>query len=127
MLNPSTADDKIDDPTIRRCMGFARREGYFGINVVNLYALRATNPKTVQTASDPVGPENDSYIQGICLACGEVIVAWGRWTFARQRIQEVSEMLSGVTLKCLGINKDGSPKHPLYVPKNAVFVPWERQ
>lgn len=61
MLNPSTADATQDDPTIRRCMGFARRWGYGGITVVNLYAYRATNPRDLLTAADPVGPENDRY------------------------------------------------------------------
>ncbi len=126
MLNPSTADGMVDDPTIRRCMNFARREGYYGIAVVNLFAYRATDPKTVCFAKDPVGPNNDDYIKR-CLSYGDVIAAWGSEVFARSRAREVQKMLAGVAIKCLGMNKDGSPKHPLYVPKNTLFTPWSGQ
>ena len=127
MLNPSKANGEIDDPTIRRCMGFARRAGYCGIHIVNLFALRSTDPAGVELAKNPVGPENDSYIKRICLTSGEVIAAWGAWHFARKRTRYVAEMLPCVMLKCLETNKDGSPKHPLFVPKNAPLVPWEGQ
>lgn len=124
MLNPSTADHAVDDPTIRRCMGFARREGYCGIDVVNLYALRATDPSELCAAADPVGPENDAYLLR-CLANGEAVAAWGSVPFARERILHVLSLLRGVKMFCLGANKDGSPKHPLYVPKNAALALWE--
>ncbi len=126
MLNPSTADGTVDDPTIRRCMGFAKREGYYGIEIVNLYALRSTDPTEVALSQDSaIGTENDHYISKISLSCGDVVAAWGAWIFARERARQVAEMLRGVTIKCLGVNKDGSPKHPLYVPKGAAFIPWE--
>lgn len=123
MLNPSTADDTIDDPTIRRCMAFARREGYHGIEVVNLFALRSTDPTEVALNQETaVGPDNDNFIRKIALSCGEVVAAWGAWIFARERSRKVSEMLGGVTIKCLGMNKDGSPKHPLYIPSGAPLI-----
>jgi hypothetical protein len=124
MLNPSTADAEIDDPTIRRCMGFARREGYYGITVVNLFAMRATSPSSLRRALHTVGPKNDAYIAR-CLGCGDVVAAWGSNFCARYRVRDVFRLLPGVVLKCLGVNKDGSPKHPLYVPKDTPLVSWE--
>ena len=77
MLNPSTADAEIDDPTIRRCMGFAKSWGRDGIEVVNLFAFQATSPKDMQTAADPVGPENEVHVEEAVAECFEVICAWG--------------------------------------------------
>jgi hypothetical protein len=127
MLNPSTADAEVDDPTIRRCMGFARREGCYGIRVVNLFAFRATNPAELLTAEDPVGALNNSYIEFHAFCGGSsspIVVAWGKHPAALPRLKHLP-MLRGRELLCLGTNKDGSPKHPLYVPGNAPLVPWE--
>lgn len=127
MLNPSTADATVDDPTIRRCMGFSRRETCYGIRVVNLFAFRATDPGELLCAEDPVGPLNNSYIEfhaGIGGSESPVVVAWGKHPAALPRLQQLP-VLRGQKLLCLGTNKDGSPKHPLYVPKNAPLVPWE--
>ena len=126
MLNPSTADANLDDPTIRRCMAFARREGFYGIRVFNLFALRSTDPKALRFAADPVGPENDSHLSR-CRMYGDVIAAWGSVPFAADRIRRVLSILRGSAVKCLGTNKDGSPKHPLYIPKNAPLIPWSGQ
>jgi len=127
MLNPSTADDKVDDPTIRRCMSFARREGYSGIHVVNLYAFRATDPKNITKIKDPerIGPANNFFIKQVVAECPEVVVAWGSHAFAQRRAKEVVKILSGVSIKCLGVNKDGSPKHPLFVPGNTQLIIWQ--
>ena len=125
MLNPSTADAEVDDPTIRRCMGFARREGCYGIRVVNLFALRATNPAEMSRVEDPVGPLNDSYIEFHAhINESPIVVAWGKHQGASQRLKALP-VLRGQKLLCLGTNKDGSPKHPLYVPKATALVPWE--
>ncbi|NYJ75100.1 DUF1643 domain-containing protein [Allobranchiibius huperziae] len=119
MLNPSTADADVDDPTIRRCIGFARREGCTGLVVVNLYAWRATKPADLWTADDPVGPENDEAISGALrlarLHGGPVIAAWG--AHARSdRVGAVRELTRGVVaLTCLGVTEGGHPRHPLYV------------
>jgi len=81
MLNPSTADAEVDDPTIRRCIGFARREGYGGIEVVNLYAFRATSPDDLWKAKDPCGPENEGHLISIARASvgygTPIVCAWG--------------------------------------------------
>lgn len=116
MLNPSTADATIDDPTIRRCVGFAKRELAGGLVVMNLFALRATDPSALRRAVDPVGPENDEYIKRL-LGDGyaTVVCAWGSDPFARTRASEFLRLMDGRPLHCLGITKNGSPKHPLYV------------
>src|SRR5690606_33929820 len=108
MLNPSTADASEDDPTIRRCISFAERIGGTELEVLNLFALRATDPKELLEAQrngvDPIGPENDEYLRRIS-PMSTVIVAWGAHPAARDRVQQV---LTGPLLRrelfCLGVN-----------------------
>lgn len=127
MLNPSTADATLDDPTIRRCIGFAKREGYGAVKVLNLYAFRATNPKALLTCDDPVGPENDDYLDSACLATPGrvpvVVAAWG--VHARpDRVAAVLELGEGADWRCLGTTKDGHPRHPLYVRGDQPLLPF---
>ncbi len=128
MLNPSTADADKDDPTIRRCMGFARRLGHGGIVVCNLFAYRATAPEVLSTVADPVGPMNDEEIVVACMA-RRVVAAWGAEPFARKRAADVTRRLkdAGVALYCLGVTKEGCPRHPLYVKGDALLIPLEAQ
>jgi hypothetical protein len=120
MLNPSTADADVDDPTIRRCLGFSRAWGYGGIIVVNLFAWRATDQSELDWVDDPVGPENDAHITA-CVGgpvLASVIAAWGKQPVSRRR--RATEVLTLIRSKrgnpgCLGVNTDGSPKHPLYL------------
>lgn len=125
MLNPSTADDTQDDPTIRRCIGFAKDHGYDGIHVVNLFALRSTNPAALAVDTDPVGPENDKYILE-AVRSGKLIAAWGSHRFAEERARHVSAMIEaeGRTLYSLGVTKSGQPRHPLYLPKDSPLDHW---
>ncbi len=134
MLNPSTADAAIDDPTIRRIAGsaerpgFARRWGYGGIVVHNLYALRATNPEVLLNYSgDAYGPRNDEFLGNNVADC--TIVAWGAHAAtlspkAVARIRVVAQ-LCRPHLFCLGTNANGSPKHPLYVPADRTPIRWQ--
>lgn len=120
MLNPSTADAQVDDPTIRRCMGFARSWGYDGIHVVNLFALRSPNPEdlrdNLEAGIDPVGPDNDRHVSEVCGRTAKCIAAWGAHPFARDRARAVMALKGvGSVVECLGTTKDGSPRHPLYV------------
>lgn len=127
MLNPSTADGYQDDPTIRRCMGFARREGCDELTVVNLYALRATRPVHLWEAADPVGPDNDRWLCDVTLEISYddptlVVAAWG--VHAKpDRVKRALELIE-LPISCLGHTKDGSPRHPLYLPKDAPLVPY---
>lgn len=135
MLNPSTADEVRNDPTIRKCRGFqavwAAGERGAACEVVNLFALRATDPAELPKHPDPVGPDNDSHIAGAALDVlsggGKVVFAWGANRFARERAAIVTASLAelGQPVYCLGTTKDGSPRHPLYVPYSQPLVPWE--
>jgi hypothetical protein len=123
MLNPSTADHERDDPTIRRCLDFARRWGCGSLRVVNLFALRSPDPAALRTAADAVGPENDGTILEACGA-GLTVAAWGAHPFAVRRVRRVLELLNGAgaRLRCLGVTKEGHPRHPLYVKGDVTLI-----
>lgn len=121
MLNPSTADEVQDDPTNRRTMNFAKREGFGCTVTVNLFAFRATNPQDMLAADDPVGPLNDQYILSEAKRADMIIAAWGTHGTHLKRDRAVLRMLQneGLLVHCLGVTKDGHPRHPLYLKKNA--------
>lgn len=125
MLNPSTADAEQNDPTIRRCIGFAKREGYGAIHVVNCFAFRATDPKALKLSGYPYGPENymhiDNVLAAACLYGVPIVCAWGNHYSGKtgKRLRE-----SGVDLVCLGKTKSGYPKHPLYLRADTPLEQW---
>lgn len=129
MLNPSTADAHQDDPTIRRCIGFARREGCNALLVLNLFAYRATSPENMKAAADPVGPENDAFLikhlNALYPSAGDKVVAgWGtHGSFARRdlHVMQLATAAAGVPLLHLGLTKEGHPRHPLYVKGDQPF------
>lgn len=123
-LNPSTADETNDDPTIRKCVGYAKRWGYGSLCMVNLFAFRATQPKDMLAAADPVGPENDATLQRLARSAAIIIAAWGNDGGHLGRDKVVIEMLPA--LHCLKRNKDGSPAHPLYLRGDATPYPMNR-
>lgn len=116
LLNPSKADAKIDDPTLRRCIGFAKRWGFGAITVVNLFALRATNPCQLWEVDDPVGPKTNHYLLREVMGCDRLVVGWGARGRLHNRDKQVLRLLKGYELWCFGENKDGTPVHPLYQP-----------
>lgn len=123
MLNPSTADGEEDDATIIKCVKYARRWGYGGLMVCNLYALRSTDPRGLWRAADPVGPANDRYLTlmfAMAASSGTAIIAgWGN-NARPDRIQEVLGLpLATKHLYALEVNQNGSPKHPLYIKDDA--------
>lgn len=125
MLNPSTADASEDDPTIRRCIGFAQREGCGALRVENLFAFRATNPDEMFRHSHTAVGATDRYIvQAVAECDGPLICAWGADKRARTRAGRVVEYLTegGAMPMCLGKSKDGSPRHPLYLKKDAPLI-----
>lgn len=113
-LNPSTADAYIDDPTVIRCIGFAQTWGYEGIEIVNLFAYRATDPSGMRASSDPIGPMNDQYIIKAAKKCAKIIACWGGKGNLLNREHQVKELLGKYQLYALKINNDNSPAHPLY-------------
>lgn len=124
MLNPSTADHIIDDPTIRRDIGFTRRLGGSELIVVNAYALRSTDPKELWKAVDPIGPDNDSWIKRCAQQVelsrdGIWICAWGAHIQLDRQRQVLDLIRPHVDPMALGVTKHGFPRHPLYLPKDA--------
>lgn len=125
LLNPSTAGAVKDDPTIRRCVGFAKRWGCGAIEVVNLFALRSPDPRSLFRGPDPIGPENDAHIMGSVTSGDIVVCAWGALGRLFGRGHEVQHMLTFARLKCLGETKSGQPRHPLYLRADAQLVKWD--
>jgi hypothetical protein len=112
-LNPSTADAENDDPTIRRCIRFARDWGYSGLLMLNTFAFRATDPDVMRVAPYPVGPLNDDCLRERTAKADLIIAAWGVLC-PLQREQAVCNLI-GKPIHCLGKSKEGRPKHPLYI------------
>lgn len=111
-LNPSTANEISDDPTIRRVVSFARSWGYGAVYMMNLFSFVTAYPEELLKAKNPVG-DNDMYLNVIGKMCSATVFAWGSFKEAKERAEIVMNMFPSAT--CLGINKNGTPKHPLYV------------
>lgn len=128
MLNPSTANEIENDPTVERCQTRALDMGFGGLQVVNIFAYRSTDPRVLYGLDDPVGPENDAAILEATREAKLVVCAWGKHGNLNNRGVEVTGMLraAGVQLNCLGTNQDGTPKHPLYVGYAALPSLYER-
>lgn len=112
-LNPSTADESDDDPTIRRCIRFAKDWGYGGLLMMNAYAFRATDPRKMKASMAPVGPYNDDALGYRRTQVGLIVAAWG-CNCSESREEAVCRAI-GQTVHCLGKTKAGRPKHPLYL------------
>ena len=117
MLNPSTADERVLDPTIRRCIGFAKSWDFGGIDVVNLFAWRSTRPDALRQVPDPVGPRNHVAIAAALRESSLVVAAWGNSLPAPERANDVYELAARLRtpIFCLGTTQSGEPRHPLYV------------
>lgn len=116
-MNPSKANEQFDDPTVRRCINFARREGAGRFVMLNVYGYRSTDASIIRKVSDPNGPDNDFWIKSYVKEADTVVAAWGR--NVTERGEEVLKLVKGLkTIYCLGLNNDGSPKHPLYLKLN---------
>lgn len=120
MLNPSTADARSDDATIRRCVGFAKRWGYAGIEVVNLYALRSTDPKVMLADPDRTGgSENKEILSDTLLRRSNCVCAWGNnaeKSVADAFVERAEDLIGPSNVKCLGVTKSGAPRHPVRLP-----------
>lgn len=123
MLNPSTADALNDDPTIRRCVGFMKKWEYRELMVVNIFALRATDPADLRAHPAPVGPKNDEYIRKAVERADRIVAAWGVHGAYMDRGANVLRMLKGKEVMCLGTTKEGQPRHPLMVAGKTNLIP----
>jgi len=121
-LNPSRADERLDDPTIRRCAGFARSWGYGGLLVGNLFAWRSAHPGSLKRTAAPVGPENGAWLESLAGAADRILVCWGRNGGHLGRDRWFASLYGD--LWCLRVNQDGSPAHPLYIPRVQQPRPW---
>jgi hypothetical protein len=126
MLNPSTADADTDDATIRKCIGFAKAWGFGCLTVVNVFGLRATDPRDLFTSEDPVGADNDDAIVSAVRSHQLIVAAWGVQAAKVDpaRVRRVRNLL-GARVMCLKKSKDGHPWHPLYVPYAKILEPLE--
>lgn len=124
MLNPSTADAYEDDPTIRRCVGFAIRDGYDEICVMNLFAGRATKPDDLFKMTDSEGPDNHSHWLALKSSSATIVCAWGADKRAVLQAERFMSLMSGRDLHCLGTSKDGQPRHPLYLRSDTGLEPF---
>ena len=130
MCNPSTADHTVDDPTIRRCLGFARAWGYEAIEVVNLWSWRATDPtEVVRNLADAATQTTDTVLLEVAEACSTIVAAWGfsgGTAWGKERAEAVVALLRfhGAELVCLGRTNNDSPRHPLYIAKKQKPEPY---
>jgi hypothetical protein len=119
-LNPSTANENKDDPTVRRIIGFGKDWNYGGIYLGNLFAYCTSDPSKLDIVEDPVGPATDALILEMALQCEMVVVAWGVHGDKHGRGNMIIRELKRLhTIRCFGINANGQPKHPLYIPAGA--------
>ena len=119
-LNPSTANEKIDDPTIRRCINYAQNWGYGSLLMVNLFAYRATMPSELKNVKNPIGNDNDLHIIELSKKADIAVAAWGNEGSLLNRDKEVKKLIPN--LMCLKINKSGQPAHPLYQKKDLKLI-----
>lgn len=121
-LNPSTADETTNDPTVRRCIAYAKYWGYSGLCMTNLFAYRATDPAEMRRAVDPVGPDNNDWLRDAGSLASVIVAAWGCHGRHHGRDLVVRQMFPQLTY--LRLTKDGHPAHPLYLPKTLMPRPW---
>ena len=121
-LNPSRADGHCDDPTLRRCIGFAQAWGFQGLRVANLFAWRARDPVQLRRVGDPVGPDNDRWLLQLAEGAELILAAWGNRGQWQGRDQRVLTLLG--PWHCLGFSAQGAPLHPLYLPRSCRPQRW---
>ena len=120
LLNPSTADATENDPTVTRCVNYAMSWGYSALYVLNIFALRSTDPKALYAHPDPVGPENDDSFRAVLPLCKEVVCGWGNHGTMHNRNLDVIALIkdAGLQPMALRVTQDGNPQHPLYLRRD---------
>jgi hypothetical protein len=126
-LNPSTADGSVEDPTLRRCIGFARAWGYDGLWMANLYGLRSPKPRALRLADDPVGPETDRWLRHMRDRSELVVACWGADPMATPERTAAVHAIVGDELQAIRITKSRRPEHPLYLPGDLRPVPYRQE
>ena len=118
MLNPNAADAVRDDPTIRRCISFARGWAFGSVDVVNLFGYRTRDPRELLRVGDPVGLENDRFLRRAVRSADLSVCAWGAAAAAATRAKVIADLFDGCALRCLGRTLSGAPRHPLYLRRD---------
>ena len=124
-LNPSTADEINNDPTVTRCINYSKAWGFQGFIMLNLFAFRGTDPKDMKNAMSPVGPLNDRVISQVTAVVGRTVCAWGTHGLWCDRDRKVRDSILAKEVYHLGRNRDGTPKHPLYLRSNLQPLLWQ--
>jgi hypothetical protein len=126
LLNPSTADENVLDNTLTRCLDYSVQWGFGSMHITNIFAFRATDPKNMMAAKDPVGPDNDGYLTLIPRMCELTVAGWGNGGLYLERWKEIEKLttMRDIKLKCLRKTKSGQPSHPLYLPKDLELIDW---
>jgi hypothetical protein len=128
-LNPSTAEGDVDDPTVRKCWRWAHAWGYGSLVMLNAFAYRATDPSMLGTVDDPFGPDNEAHLRAVAAEAQLIVAAWGNSKYVKVFGMEerlTAMLTSGKTgvIHCLGTCRDGSPRHPLYLPNASEVSIW---
>lgn len=126
-LNPSRANEFFNDPTIKRCISFAKREGYGGMLFGNLYSLKSPNPAVIKHDLEGANhPNHYRYLVGMLDLCSTVVPCWGSWDFISDAESHVRSLIrsAGRPVMCFGTNRDGRPKHPLYLKSDCPLIPY---
>ena len=121
-LNPSTATAINDDPTVRRCIAYARSWGFGSVTIGNLFAYRATDPQRLFRARDPVGPKKDEFLRAMAAKASIVVSAWGNRGVYLGRAEVVQAMFP--RLHCMRLTRERQPGHPLFLPKSLQPQQW---
>ena len=121
-LNPSTANETEDDPTLRRCVSFAKDWGFGRCVMLNLFAYRATNPDELKTQEKPIGYKNNHHLKVQSADADMVVVAWGNHGSLLNRDKKVLKLLKDMPIKCFKVTAKGQPVHPLYQAKNTQLI-----
>ena len=124
-LNPSTANETEDDPTLRRCVNFAKDWGYGKCVIINLFAYRTTNPDELKKQDKPVGYKNNHHIKTESVNAAMVVAAWGNHGFFHKRDEKVLKLLKDIRLKCFKLTSKGQPVHPLYQSKDISLIDYK--
>ena len=125
LLNPSMADSNTDDPTVKRCVGYAKNWGYGSLSIYNLFAYRATDPRDLKKQGYPIGDENDAILRDLGLSNIDIIAAWGNGA-QLARVVKVVELIHR-PVQCLAYNKNGMTHHSLLLPKDIHPQRWDMQ
>lgn len=124
-LNPSTATEIDNDPTVTRCINYAKAWGFGGMYMANIFSYRATDPRVMKAFADPVGPQNDAWLLKMHRQSKMAVAAWGTHGTHLDRESQVIKLFEGLSLYCLGLTKDQHPKHPLYLKRDLEPAPYK--